>query len=107
MNERIKIHFTRIHDQGKSPMTFEIFDGFFHPDVYKGDYKASFDGNTMVLIHRQYPSIVRKFAVTYELTDDRMTYAWMHCHDTVKGMEVLNRIARMRVYNIIRIINKG
>lgn len=105
MNERIRIHAIPVQDHNDGILTFHLYHNTIYPEVYTGSYRAVLQGNMLVLIHKVYPTVVRRYVLSYEIVSDDLRRAWICTGERAKAGKMMQNLVLMKSLQLVREIN--
>lgn len=105
MNERIRIHAIPVQDHNDGILTFNLYHNTLYPEIYAGRYRAVLQGNVLVLIHKEYPTVVRRYALSYEIVNDDLRRAWICTGARAKAGRMMQNLVLLKSLQLVREIN--
>ena len=105
MNERIRIHAIPVQEQNDGILTFNLYHNTLYPEVYAGRYRAVLQGNILVLIHKEYPTRVLRYALSYEIVSHDLSRAWVCTRERAKAGRMMQNLVLLKSLQLVREIN--
>jgi hypothetical protein len=107
MNERIRIHATPVQEQNDGISTFNLYHNTLYPEAYAGRYRAILQGNVLVLIHKEYPTVVCRYALSYEIVNNDLRRAWIRTGERAKAHKTIQNLVLLKSLQLVQKINRA
>ena len=98
----ITIHAIEISDKAE----FGLNCHAFFPSVYRGEYHATLQGNTLTVQHKRYNYIVRSFVLSYGMSNKLSQLFTKTCYP-IQAYKIMQRIAQLKALQFVKEINGG
>ena len=105
MSKHIRIYAVPVQEHNDDLCTFTFNHSTLGSSAYAGRYRAELQGNILTLINKEYPSIVRKYALSYDISSHELHRAWIGTGEKAKACRILQNMVMLQILQLIRKIN--
>ena len=76
------------------------------PSVYRGEYRATLQGNILTLQHREIENLVFSFALSFDM-DRELSKAFNNSHYLAQAYRIIQRTIQLKALQLVKEINRG